>query len=113
MVARDESPKRRFLYAQSTAEGVHRSNTGELLNSSAAVLHLVKKQTHHYPHVTVDTTMFATFLDMCRRVDFCGLRTKLCRTRSMFSSEVRSRPERFCAHRQPLSWNVWCQRRML
>uniref|UniRef100_A0A2S2QJJ4 Uncharacterized protein n=1 Tax=Sipha flava TaxID=143950 RepID=A0A2S2QJJ4_9HEMI len=42
-----------------------------------------------------------------RRVDFCGLQTKLYRTRSMFSSEVRGRSERFCGHRQLLSWKVW------
>jgi hypothetical protein len=65
VVARDKSPNRRFLYAQFITEGVHRSNIREILTSSAAVLHLVKKQTHHYPLVTLETTMFATYLDTC------------------------------------------------
>jgi hypothetical protein len=70
VVTRDESLNRRFLFAQSTAEEVHRSNTGELLTSSTAVLHIVEKQTHHYPLVNVETTMFATCLDMCYPLTF-------------------------------------------
>jgi len=50
-----------------------------------------------------------------RRVDFCGLlRVKRCRTRSRwFRQRYEVDPGRFGAHEQPLSWNVWCQRRML
>lgn len=60
----DELSNRRFLYAQFTTEGVRCSNTSKLLTSSVAVLKLVEKQTHHYPLVTVETTMFTTCLDM-------------------------------------------------
>jgi len=49
---------RRSLDCQSVCADAARSLAGQNIISSAAVLHLVEKQTHHYPLVTVETTMF-------------------------------------------------------
>lgn len=73
----DELSNRRFLYAQFTTEGVRCSNTSKLLTSSVAVLKLVEKQTHHYPLVTVETTMFTTCLDMLPVTVFFSKKKKM------------------------------------
>jgi hypothetical protein len=88
VVARDESPNSRFLYAQSIAERVHRKNTSELLTSIAAVLHLVEKQTHHYLFVTVEITMFATSLDICYSL-LCFFQKKKKMDSKLFSWKLR------------------------